>query len=82
MDASKSKIHCNAICPGYSQTPMLTDALSGVMDSGKEAITAGIPLGRFGEPRDIARAAVFFSSDDASWVTGTVLPVDGGITAQ
>jgi len=41
-----------------------------------------IPLGRFGKPNDIAGLAVFFASDESSWMTGTVIPVDGGVTAS
>jgi NAD(P)-dependent dehydrogenase (short-subunit alcohol dehydrogenase family) len=40
------------------------------------------PMGRFGQPEDIAQAAVFLASDEAGWITGAVFPVDGGYTAQ
>ena len=64
----------NSICPGYIETP-IQDYQS------KEDIEVArqrTPLPRLGLPRDIGRAAVFFASDDAEWITGTALPVDGG----
>lgn len=48
----------------------------------QDHLVAHHPWGRLGEPRDIARAAVFLASEDAAWVTGVPLPVDGGYTAQ
>jgi NAD(P)-dependent dehydrogenase (short-subunit alcohol dehydrogenase family) len=65
-----------------TQTTMLDTAFASLFFDSKNALKGTIPLGRFGEPRDIARAVVFLASEDSSWVTGTLLPVDGGITAQ
>lgn len=68
----------NAICPGYIETPIqdyLT--LQDIEDS-----RAKTPLPRLGLPEDIGKAAVFFASDDAAWITGTALPVDGGWMAS
>lgn len=65
-----------------SQTPMLDAALGGALSSARDAVMAAIPRGRFGLPSDHARAAVYLASDDAAWVTGISLPVDGGLTAQ
>lgn len=61
---------------------MLNASLGGLLEADRDAVSKTIPFRGFGEPRDIARAAVFYASDDASWVTGTCLSVDGGITAQ
>lgn len=61
---------------------MLDRAFEGVFESNKATLAHTIPLSRFGEPRDIARAAVFLACEDSSWVTGVVMPVDGGLTAQ
>lgn len=65
----------NAIAPGYIVTDM-TDALS---DKAKEAIDAGIPMKRRGTPEDVANAICFLASDDAAYITGEVLRVDGGM---
>lgn len=64
----------NAICPGYIETPM--QDYSSLEDI--EMSRQKTPLPRLGLPKDVGRAAVFFASDDAEWVTGTALPVDGG----
>lgn len=61
---------------------MLDNALGGALSSARDAVLAALPRGRFGEARDHARAAVYLASDDAAWVTGVNLNVDGGLTAQ
>ena len=66
----------NAIAPGYIQT----DMTSVLPDSVKESIIANIPAGRYGNPEDIAKAVAFLVSDEASYITGQVLAVDGGMT--
>jgi 3-oxoacyl-[acyl-carrier protein] reductase len=68
-------IRVNAIAPGYIATE-LTDALP---DQAREAILGGTPLGRLGEPADVARAVRFLCSDAAGFITGHVLAVDGGL---
>ena len=68
-------ITVNAIAPGFIETEM-TEVLS---DAVKEASVAQIPLGRFGKPEDIAKTAVFLASDDAGYITGQVIQVDGGM---
>ena len=65
----------NAIAPGFIETEM-TAVLS---DAVKEASVAQIPLGRFGKPEDIAKTAAFLASDDAGYITGQVIQVDGGM---
>ncbi len=65
----------NAIAPGFIETEM-TEVLS---DAVKEASVAQIPLGRFGKPEDIAKTAAFLASDDAGYITGQVIQVDGGM---
>jgi NAD(P)-dependent dehydrogenase (short-subunit alcohol dehydrogenase family) len=65
-----------------SQTAMLEDALGGALSDATEDIKATIPRGLFGRPLDHARAAVYLASDDAQWITGITLNVDGGLTAQ
>ena len=68
-------ITCNAIAPGFITTDM-TDKLS---DKQKEAVVGTIPLKRMGQPEDIAHLAVFLASPLASYITGEVIKVDGGI---
>lgn len=65
----------NAIAPGFIRSDM-TDVLP---DKVKEAMLAEIPLGRAGEPADVAKAALFLASDQAAYITGQVLKVDGGM---
>ncbi|MCU0758455.1 MAG: SDR family oxidoreductase [Steroidobacteraceae bacterium] len=71
-------IRVNAVVPGPVETPMTTpvwDAAPGL----RAAIRASLPLGRIGEPADVARAIAWLASDEAAWITGTLLPVDGGL---
>ncbi|OAG04638.1 NAD(P)-binding protein [Paraphaeosphaeria sporulosa] len=78
LDVAKQGIVANSICPGS----MLDNALGGALSSARDAVLAALPRGRFGETKDHARAAVYLASDDAAWVTGINLNVDGGLTAQ
>ncbi len=78
LDLGPLGIRVNAILPGVIRTPMIAR----VVDSREADLAGGIPLGRIGEPTDIASAAVFLASDDACWITGTDLTVDGGHSAQ
>jgi NAD(P)-dependent dehydrogenase (short-subunit alcohol dehydrogenase family) len=78
LDLAPFGINVNCIAPSTVQTPLVKQAVNSVF---LEKMLQTIPLGRFGTPRDIARAAVFLCSSDADWITGVVLPVDGGLTA-
>jgi len=73
-------IRCNAIAPGTIRTPIWQERIE--RDPVVfQRLVKWYPLGRVGEPDDVANAALFLASDDASWITGTVLPVDGGLLA-
>jgi len=71
-------IRANAVCPGFIDTPMLAPALAGA--EARQHFETRIPLHRLGRPEDIARAIRFLLSDDAAYITGHELVVDGGVT--
>ncbi len=80
VDFGKDNVRVNCVCPGDVDTPLLHDeALQiGQEDSEFMKEAADRPLGRVGQPIDIANAVLFFASDLSSWITGSVLVVDGG----
>jgi len=79
-DLRERRIRVNAVSPGSTDTPGLNGLLasSQVGEERRKMIATMVPLGRFGAPDEIAKAVVFLASDDASYVTGTELFVDGG----
>ena len=79
VEYARRGIRANSICPGPIETPLLAELLSD--PARRERRLVHIPIGRFGRPEEIAKAALFLASDDASFVTGSALIVDGGITA-
>lgn len=83
LDGAGSRIRVNCVCPGYTQTPMIDGYFQDQPDPHQaRRLAEGLhPLGRLGRPDDIADAMVYLSSDEAAWVTGTALVVDGGLTA-
>ena len=79
-DLKDRRIRVNAVSPGAIDTPGLSDLLaSSEVGEQRKALSNSVPLGRFGTPDEIAKAVVFLASDDASYITGTELFVDGGI---
>jgi 3-oxoacyl-[acyl-carrier protein] reductase len=75
MEIASRNITVNAVAPGFVETPM-TDVLAAEV---KESLKTRIPLGRMGSPRDVAAAIVFLASDEAGYITGHVLDVNGGM---
>jgi NAD(P)-dependent dehydrogenase (short-subunit alcohol dehydrogenase family) len=87
LQFAPDRIRVNAICPGPVASAMLTELSAGRGGLGNgpeivERLLASIPLGRFGEPTEIAEAVLWLASDASSFVTGAALPVDGGLTAR
>ncbi len=78
FDHAKQGIRVNAICPGTIETEMFAAATEEALEKEK----ASIPVGRFGQPGEIAKAVLFLASDDASYITGQTLAVDGGRMTQ
>ena len=76
---ARDGVRCNALCPGPVMTPLLAKFLSD--DAKRKRRLVHIPMGRFGEPEEIANGALFLASDESSWMTGQSLIIDGGITA-
>src|ERR1700720_1930128 len=79
LEAASSGVRINAVAPGPTETGML-NRFTGTAER-KPALLKTVPLGRVGDPADIARAAVFLASEKASFITGHILTVDGGKTA-
>lgn len=80
IDYGRRGVRCNCICPGFIETAMLHDVMGALPDF-KADVQRETKLGRLGRPEEIAGAASFLASDDASFVTGHSLVVDGGYTA-
>ncbi|MBT3956532.1 MAG: SDR family oxidoreductase [Nitrosopumilus sp.] len=76
LEYAKDKIRINCICPGVVDTDMTKPFLKNQKDI--EFMNNEHPLGRIGQPEEIGKAVLYFASDDASWVTGAILTVDGG----
>ncbi len=90
LDWARFGIRVNCIAPGSTETAMLATVIGDLSTrypdrfpvSSADAYKAGVPLGRFAAPSEIATAVAFLASDAASFITGVILPVDGGGTAQ
>lgn len=84
LDYAKQNIRCNCLCPGWVDTPI--NYAHAEMLGGLEQVYATIdsfqPVGRPGDPREIANVALFLASDESSFVTGSAVIADGGMTAQ
>lgn len=76
LEVGRDGIRVNAVCPGVIRTPMAEGSLEAI---GQERLAAYHPLGRIGEPEEVAQAALWLCSAGASFITGHALPVDGGM---
>jgi NAD(P)-dependent dehydrogenase (short-subunit alcohol dehydrogenase family) len=83
LDHAQEKIRVNCICPAIVETDLIRELFSKSEEGRRARDTrlATLPLGKFGKPDDIAELAVFLASEESSWMTGTAIPVDGGLTA-
>jgi len=77
-ETARYKLNVNCVCPGPTETPLLAS----IPDKQREALMRAIPFRRFAQPSDVADAILFFASDRASYLTGQVLSVSGGLTMQ
>lgn len=86
LDLAPRGIRVNCICPGTVVTPLMETMIrergGGDLERGIAMTVEKYPLGRLGDPDDVARVALFLASDDASFVTGSIYTADGGMTAQ
>jgi len=78
IELAPDRIRVNAVCPGPGDTPMLATFVGGDTDAHRAGFLSTIPLGRLCTPEDVANAMVYLASDEAAFVTGVVLEVDGG----
>ena len=78
IELAPDRIRVNAVCPGPGDTPMLATFVGGESEAHRAAFLQSIPLGRLCAPGDVASTMVFLASDEASFITGAVIEVDGG----
>jgi NAD(P)-dependent dehydrogenase (short-subunit alcohol dehydrogenase family) len=80
----KPAVRCNAVCPAFVEGPMVDGMVQAARDPqvARQKMAAGIPLGRLGQPAEVAELCVYLLSDAAGFITGADLPIDGGLTAQ
>jgi dihydroanticapsin dehydrogenase len=80
IEYAKHKIRVNCVCPGVVETDMTMPFLRTKAD--RAMTVADHPIGRIGVPEDVAKAILYFASDDSSWITGAILPIDGGASIR
>jgi NAD(P)-dependent dehydrogenase (short-subunit alcohol dehydrogenase family) len=83
LEVARDGIRVNAICPGYVDTHLMglaEDAIGGERNAARALMETGIPIGRYGQPEEMAALAAWLLSDEAAYATGGHFPVDGGVT--
>jgi NAD(P)-dependent dehydrogenase (short-subunit alcohol dehydrogenase family) len=77
-------VRCNAVCPAFIEGQMVDEVVRGSRDAKlvTQKLTAEIPLARMGHPEEVAALCVYLLSDEAAFMTGTLVPIDGGLTAR
>jgi NAD(P)-dependent dehydrogenase (short-subunit alcohol dehydrogenase family) len=80
----KPPVRCNAVCPAFLEGPMVDDIVRGARDpdTARQKVALDIPLGRLGQPAEVADLCVYLLSDDSGFITGADIPIDGGLTAR
>ena len=80
----KPPVRCNAICPAFVEGPMVDAIAEGTRNPGavRQKLALDIPLGRLGQPEEVAALCVYLLSDEAGFITGADVPIDGGLTAR
>jgi len=85
LQYAQDGIRANAVMPGLMNTPLIHQQISGQYENADDMVRArdaACPMGRMGTAWDVARAALFLASDEAAYITGVSLPVDGGLTCR
>ncbi len=80
LEYAQYNIRCNCVCPGTVRSKFLEPYLED--EQARKVLNATQPLGRIGEPEDVANAILYFASDESSWVTGSILIIDGGLSTK
>jgi NAD(P)-dependent dehydrogenase (short-subunit alcohol dehydrogenase family) len=83
LDHAREKIRVNCVCPSIIETELGLKSIAMAPDpeAERQKRSNAIPLGRLGQPEDVAQMALYLASDESAWVTGAALPLDGGLTA-
>ena len=86
IDLAARRVRVNAICPGTVHTPLIDTLIEmrggGDYDKGMAMTVAKYPMGKLGQPSDIANLALFLASEEAAFMTGSIIASDGGMTAR
>ena len=81
LEVAQSGVRVNAVCPGFTDTPMVREGLEKMNRMGQDALLRRVPMRRLARPNEVAEAVVYLCSDAAAFVTGQTLVIDGGIDA-